>query len=622
MWSDKLTEKGNPAASTFPLTFENSEFGLSGCDDYNGVADFTSFCQLPLPVDPLPREDASLSYLSNEQEISSVSACRFLIPEASSAQAGYQINRQCGDANTPTIARPQSSNHSASLRNRFLLHHSHRIPQMEAVTDAKANMDETGSLKKIHGRFLSLGPEGNIDDRSSTYKGNPAASASTGLISRPFHLLQTPSEDMQRNMLFLPNNRISISESNRDPKYDTIQDDQYASSSAYSSSSIAFPLLGQNRMNTLASRSHNGTGTATGVAPHQLHNIGSSQNLSSSSILYPRLLRTGERGIQHGHSGVSAAHEGSLDAAAVIHVLPDINKFQMNNNRPAVDTSVVFPKRHGIQGTSAQVPEGSSVPIDKGVQAASKYCKSFNNIPVCRDLHVSSAYGHSPGMPVLPSANYGGSLTENGLPQSSLPIQNWRPVYTTGQVLPVAKINEDPQNCGILNWPSLKRGAVQSPLDATWVHHRKLTHNPTIPPSMSYKSIPPSTSCKPIPPSMPFKAVPPSVSGKPVPPMSFKPQKAPAMLPTASTAHPSMSALPHIKWQGIDDQPEPTGDKCLICRRDLIFSPEGPVERPPISPPVAVLHCGHTFHDNCLQKITPEDQSKSPPCIPCVIGEN
>lgn len=124
-------------------------------------------------------------------------------------------------------------------------------------------------------------------------------------------------------------------------------------------------------------------------------------------------------------------------------------------------------------------------------------------------------------------------------------------ILHAGQVLPVAKINEDPQNCGILNWPSLKRGAVQSPLDATWVHHRKLTHNPTIPPSMSYKSIPPSTSCKPIPPSMPFKAVPPSVSGKPVPPMSFKPQKAPAMLPTASTAHPSMSALPHIKWQGI-----------------------------------------------------------------------
>lgn len=121
-----------------------------------------------------------------------------------------------------------------------------------------------------------------------------------------------------------------------------------------------------------------------------------------------------------------------------------------------------------------------------------------------------------------------------------------------GQDLGVAKISEDPQNCGILNRTSLKRAAVQSPLDATWVHHKKLTHNPAIPPSMSYQPIPPSMSGKPIPPSMPYKAVPPSVSGKPVPPpVSCRPQKAPALLPTKPTAHPSMSALPHIKWQGI-----------------------------------------------------------------------
>ncbi|KAK1372231.1 hypothetical protein POM88_028424 [Heracleum sosnowskyi] len=618
MQSDKLTDKGNPDASAFPLTFENSEFGLPGCDDYNGVADFTCFHQLPLPVDPFPWEDANLSYHSNKQEISSVSACRFLNPEA---QSGYQMNRQCGDANTPTIARPWSSNHSASLQSRFLLHSPDRNPQIKAVTDA--NMDETGSLMKIHGSFLSLGPESDVDNRSSTDKGNLAASASTGLISRHFHILQTPPEvDMPQNMLSMPNNRISNSESNRDLKYDTIQGDQLASSSAYSSSSTAFPLSGQNRVTTLASRSQNRTGTATGIAPHQLYNIESSQNLSLSSILYPRLLRTGERGVQHGHSGVSIAHDSSLDDAAVRNVLPDINKFQSNKYRPAVDTGVVFPERHGIQGTMAQAPQGSSIPIDRGVLAASKYCKSFNDIPVYRDLHVSSAYGQSPGMLVLPSAKYGGSLTESGPPQSSLPIQNWRPMSTTGQGLPVANINEDLQNYEILNRSSLKRGAVQSPLDATWVHHKKLAHNPTIPPSTSYKPIPPSTSCKPIPPSMPYKAVPPS-SGKPVlPGVSFKPQKAPALLPSATTAHPSMSALPYIKWQGIDEQPEPTGDKCLICRRDLIFSPEGPVERPPISPLVAVLHCGHTFHDICLQKITPEDQSKSPPCIPCAIGEN
>ncbi|XP_074350787.1 uncharacterized protein LOC141690080 isoform X2 [Apium graveolens] len=600
MQGDKLTEKGNPAVSAFPLTFENSEFGLSGCDDYNGQVDFTSFCQLPHPVDPLPWEDANLSYLPNKQELSSVTARRFLNPEASCAQAGYQMNRQCGDTNTPTISRPESSNHSASLRGRFLSHHSHRYPQIKPATDAKANMDETGSLK-IHGRFLSLGPESNLYDTTSTNIVTPAASSSNGLISRPFHILQTsPELYMQQNMLSMPNNRIPNSESKRDPKHDTIQGDQLASSSAYSSSSTALPLSGKNRVITLASQSHNRTGTAIGIAPRQLRNIESSQNLSLSSIVYPRLLRTEQRGVQHGYSGVSVVHEGSLDDAAMINVLPDINKFQIN--RPAVDTHFVFPKRHGIQG---------------------KYYKSLNDIPVCRDRNVSSAYGQSPGKLVLPSANYGGPLTENGPPQSCLPIQNWRPMSTTGQDLPVAKINEDHRDYEILNRPSLKRGAVQYPVDATWVHHKKLTHNPTIPPSTSHKPIPPLTSCKPIPPSMPYKAVPPSVSGKPVPPpVSFKLQKAPALLPTATTTHPSMSALPHIKWQGIDEQPEPTGDKCLICRRDLIFSAEGPVERPPISPPVAVLNCGHTFHDNCLQKITPEDQSKSPPCIPCAIGEN
>lgn len=56
----------------------------------------------------------------------------------------------------------------------------------------------------------------------------------------------------------------------------------------------------------------------------------------------------------------------------MINVLPDISKFQINNNRPSVDTSVVFPERHGIQGTIAQAPQGSSIPIDGGVQAASK----------------------------------------------------------------------------------------------------------------------------------------------------------------------------------------------------------------------------------------------------------
>ncbi|XP_058195775.1 uncharacterized protein LOC131312063 isoform X2 [Rhododendron vialii] len=78
---------------------------------------------------------------------------------------------------------------------------------------------------------------------------------------------------------------------------------------------------------------------------------------------------------------------------------------------------------------------------------------------------------------------------------------------------------------------------------------------------------------------------------------------------------------PHVKWKGLDGLPQPIGQKCMLCKRDLSFTPEGPVHQPTVPPSVAVLPCGHTFHDNCLQTITPEDQSKDPPCIPCAIGE-
>ncbi|XP_052176140.1 uncharacterized protein LOC127790605 [Diospyros lotus] len=84
---------------------------------------------------------------------------------------------------------------------------------------------------------------------------------------------------------------------------------------------------------------------------------------------------------------------------------------------------------------------------------------------------------------------------------------------------------------------------------------------------------------------------------------------------------PIPAAFPHIKWQDSDGLSQPTGEKCMLCKRDLSFTPEGPVYQPTVPPAVAVLPCGHTFHDHCLQIIVPEDQSKNPPCIPCAISE-
>ncbi|KAJ1428464.1 Zinc finger, RING-type [Sesbania bispinosa] len=78
-------------------------------------------------------------------------------------------------------------------------------------------------------------------------------------------------------------------------------------------------------------------------------------------------------------------------------------------------------------------------------------------------------------------------------------------------------------------------------------------------------------------------------------------------------------ALNYIKCKG--QTPEPIGYKCLLCKRDLSFEPEGPISQPSVPPAVAVLSCGHTFHEYCLERITPDDQYKDPPCIPCALGE-
>ncbi|XP_071733417.1 uncharacterized protein [Rutidosis leptorrhynchoides] len=108
----------------------------------------------------------------------------------------------------------------------------------------------------------------------------------------------------------------------------------------------------------------------------------------------------------------------------------------------------------------------------------------------------------------------------------------------------------------------------------------------------------------------------------------------PVALPGTAQIRPSMphsrpripvitaSNASHITWKDPDATPKLSGYKCLLCKRDLALTSEGDVYQPTVPPPVAVLPCGHTFHDQCLQNITPQDQAKEPPCIPCAIGEN
>ncbi|XP_047943491.1 uncharacterized protein LOC125190272 isoform X2 [Salvia hispanica] len=151
-----------------------------------------------------------------------------------------------------------------------------------------------------------------------------------------------------------------------------------------------------------------------------------------------------------------------------------------------------------------------------------------------------------------------------------------------GQVVPVTKLNITPQVAPIiLPHPPLKRKAAANPIAPSGQRRKK------IPQSAISDSLPQQRQNTP--------AI-----------------TAPIHIPTAPL---------QVEWEGFEEPLEPTGHRCLLCKRDLSFTAEGLMYQPTAPPPVAVLPCGHTFHDCCLQLITPEDQLKIPPCIPCVVGD-
>ncbi|KAK4269525.1 hypothetical protein QN277_022672 [Acacia crassicarpa] len=79
---------------------------------------------------------------------------------------------------------------------------------------------------------------------------------------------------------------------------------------------------------------------------------------------------------------------------------------------------------------------------------------------------------------------------------------------------------------------------------------------------------------------------------------------------------------PPIFIEGLDETPGLLGYQCCLCKRDLNLTPGNqPIAQLNQPPGHAVLPCGHTFHDECLNKMTPEEQKHDPPCIPCALGE-
>ncbi|XP_059457894.1 uncharacterized protein LOC132187563 isoform X1 [Corylus avellana] len=229
----------------------------------------------------------------------------------------------------------------------------------------------------------------------------------------------------------------------------------------------------------------------------------------------------------------------------------------------------------------------------------------------------------SPSTGLAGSTPMQGKSGRLGRPKAIGPVQfsKIEPASTTGQGIPGYERNLTAQTSSDLVGPSLKRSATGL-LAAAIPSRRRKTRKPR-------PSIPPSVpTLSPSIPSLPNLA---QTASAPPPPQITS---APSCLPHPGTIvssqlnkAPPLPPLPqttasHIKWKGFNQTPQPIGGKCFLCKRNLSFTPDGPFFQPANPPAAAVLPCTHTFHEHCLQLITPEDQASNPPCIPCAIGES
>ncbi|KAK4337628.1 hypothetical protein RND71_042115 [Anisodus tanguticus] len=80
----------------------------------------------------------------------------------------------------------------------------------------------------------------------------------------------------------------------------------------------------------------------------------------------------------------------------------------------------------------------------------------------------------------------------------------------------------------------------------------------------------------------------------------------------------------HIMWEGPDETFHSSGITCPLCENDLSDMPDEDADEyyddvePLVFPSVAILPCGHSFHAECLDGITPEENSSDPPCFFCL----
>ncbi|KAL8464518.1 hypothetical protein ACS0TY_034155 [Phlomoides rotata] len=271
--------------------------------------------------------------------------------------------------------------------------------------------------------------------------------------------------------------------------------------------------------------------------------------------------------VQPARNLTSSAASIRTEAAKIGSFASSVHPVDTHNVNPVEELgNYLFPERNGFQnskgGTSCSASAGP-FPKRLGLQSDDFVTAGTSRGPP--PFHLAS-----PCNPVRPSASTG-QYQHGVVPELSKD-------FPGVDCFNVAKVDAKPQAAPSVSHSSLKRKATKLPSTARLGQLRRIFSQ------------------------------------------HFAPGQRQSIQATPRTDHIPPTPL-HVKWQGFDDERmDPRGEKCFLCKRDLSFTPEGLVFQPTAPPPVAVLPCGHTFHDHCLQIITPEDQRTSPPCIPCAIG--
>ncbi|KAL6996751.1 hypothetical protein U1Q18_006879 [Sarracenia purpurea var. burkii] len=477
------------------------------------------------------------------------------------------------------------------------------------------------SFQNNDGGFTSLGHNGGGWASSNNNVG-VISGINTGLKSSPFHNLQKSQADIQRGFPKSGNRNLGFV-GNRDSRYVNLEPyegfvgEVAASSGPFSNSSVGLLDSGQNGASGWESESVKFTRTATQITSDQVKKrlMETVQNFSPEPSMVSSIIgfKGSSNRVERSGKLFPASKDGATQAVDEKAQLPRRKRVQSAGHLLSANDGTTpcaaaggggqFPKRIGVQankvsvlvnkGCAAQAPGSGLFPQRLGIQVDEHTATQATGnglFPKRTDIqdndgHVAYAAEHGlrPKAIGVQTPNIRRPSLTTGV-QGGPPFQFSNdllgPTSNAGPVISTAKGYGLSKASSVLGGPSFKRSVIRSPPSIPQGQQRKRALQPPNLPSNAY-------------------------------PLQIAP----------AAVFPNPAHVPYIKGQGSDGLFQPTGEKCMLCKRDLSYTSEGPVYQPTVPPAVAVLPCGHTFHDHCLQLITPKDQSKDPPCIPCVIGE-